>query len=80
MEPDQPGGPERPYNSSEWRPTPKWHWRSWLGYVWMRDRHRYTGNELAYRTERQRAREILQEQFDPDSSLLPYRPRGYSAE
>ena len=50
--------------SPQWRRTPRYHPRYWFGYVWMLEESRYTGNELTWRTERQRAREVLAEAFE----------------
>lgn len=53
------------------RDLPWWHWRYWYGARWRhRDALNYSGvDRTHYATDGQRARQALEEQFDPNHWL-----------
>ena len=52
-----------------WHRTPKWKfWRYWFGYRWQRWLYgptMYDNATFEYRTDKQRAREVLEERYAP---------------
>ena len=54
-------------SEEKWEPTPRWHWRYWMGYRWRLWTNRglevYEPPAFRYQTDQQRAHEALEETY-----------------
>jgi hypothetical protein len=52
------------YKPAQWEMTPKWHPRYWIGHRWRKVAGIGYDPDWDYQTNKQRAHQILREQFD----------------